>query len=113
VAVLDNTRATNATMKLGGPEALSPLDVVRLVELSMGKAVAVHHVPEDALRAQYSSATDSLQRSFAALMLYYARGDVIDMTDTLQAFPVGQLKSVREYFHATVLTRAAAPRNSY
>ncbi len=102
VAALDNPRARNATVKLGGPEALSPLEVVRLVEQSLGKPVVVQHVPEEALRAQYSAATDPLQQSFSALMLYYARGDVIDMTDTRRAFSIEQLKSVREYFQGTV-----------
>jgi hypothetical protein len=64
-------------------------------------------VPEEALRAQHDAATDSLQRSFAGLMLYYAHGDAIDMADALRAFPVQHLKSVREYLQATAerLTR--------
>jgi len=97
VAALDNPRAANAVIKLGGPDALSPLEVVRLAEQALGKSVAVQYVPEEALRAQHAAATDSQQQSFAALMLYYARGDVIDMTETLRAFPVDHLKSVREY----------------
>jgi uncharacterized protein YbjT (DUF2867 family) len=98
VAALDNPRATNATVKLGGPEALSPLEVVQAVEASTGKPMNVQHVRADALRAQYNDATDSLQRSFAALMLYCASGDVIDMTEALRIFPVERLKSVQEHF---------------
>jgi hypothetical protein len=60
--------------------------------------LSVQHVPEEALRAQYGSATDSLQKSFAALMLSYAAGETIDMADTLRAFPGQRLKSVREHF---------------
>jgi uncharacterized protein YbjT (DUF2867 family) len=101
VAALDNPRAANAVSKLGGPEALSPLEVVRLAEQILGEKFVVQHVSEDALRAQHAAATDSLQRSFAALMLYYARGDVIDMTETLRAFPVEQLTSVREHLEMT------------
>jgi hypothetical protein len=59
-------------------------------------------VPEEALRAQYGAATDSLQKSFAALMLYYARGDEIDMTVALRILPVKQRKSVREYLQASI-----------
>jgi uncharacterized protein YbjT (DUF2867 family) len=102
VAALGNPRATNATVKLGGPEALSPLEVVRLAEASLDKPVVVQHVPEEALRAQHHAATDPMQQSFVGLMLYYARGDVIDMTDTRRAFSVEPLKSVREYLQATV-----------
>lgn len=100
-AAMDNPRAKNAVIKLGGPDALSPLEVVRLAEQIMGKTVVVQHVPEEDLRAQYRAATDSLQHSFAALMLYYARGDAIDMTETLRALPVQHLRSVREHLQAT------------
>jgi NADH dehydrogenase len=101
VAALDNPRARNAVIKLGGPDALSPLEVVRLAEQVTGKAISVQHVPEEALRAQHDTATDSLQKSFAALMLYYARGDAIDMKEALRVFPVQHLKSVREYLQTS------------
>ena len=100
-AALDNPQAVNAVIKLGGPDALSPLEVVRLAEQVVGKRVIVEHVPEEALRAQHGAATDPLQQSFAGLMLYYARGDAIDMAETLRALPVQHLKSVREYLQAT------------
>jgi len=102
VAALDQPRTENAVIKLGGPDALSPLEVVRLAEQALGKTVVVQHVPEEALRAQHGAATDSLQQSFAALMLYYASGETIDMTETLRALPVRHLKSVSEYLRATV-----------
>jgi NADH dehydrogenase len=101
VAALDNPRAENAVIQLGGPDALSPLEVVRLAESLTGKTVVVQHVPEAALRTQYGAATDSLQKSLAALMLYYARGDVINMTETLEAFPAQHLRSVRAHLSAT------------
>jgi uncharacterized protein YbjT (DUF2867 family) len=100
VAALDNPRAKNAVLKLGGPEALSPKDVVRLAEQTTGKRFTVAYVPEEALRAQHGGATDPLQQSFAGLMLYYARGDVIDMTNTLRDFPV-RLTPVREHVKAS------------
>jgi len=67
------------------------------------KPVAVQHVPEEALRGQYNGATDSLQQSFAALMLYCARGDVIDTTEALRLIPVERLKSVRDHFAAALV----------
>jgi uncharacterized protein YbjT (DUF2867 family) len=100
VAALDNPHARNAVIQLGGPEGLSPLDVVSLAEQALGKPFAVQHVPEEALRAQHASAADPLQQSFAALMLMYAHGDAIDMTATLRALPVPRLKSVREHLQA-------------
>jgi len=98
VAALDPRLAPNAIVKLGGPEALSPLEAVRLAEQVVGKPIEVQHVPEEALRAQHSAATDSLQQSFAGLMLYYAGGDVIEMAETLRTFPIESLKSVRAHF---------------
>ncbi|WP_411281105.1 SDR family oxidoreductase [Gemmatimonas sp.] len=96
VAALSNPDARNATIKLGGPEALSPLEVVRVFEQVSGKEFSVNHVPVDALRAQKGAAADPLQESFAALMLSYARGEVIEMAGTLRMVP-GPLRSVREY----------------
>jgi NADH dehydrogenase len=102
VAGLDNPRARNVVVRLGGPDALSPLEVVRLAEQITGKTVTVQHVSEQDLQAQYEAATDPLQQSMAALMLYYARGDAVDMTETLGALPVQHLRSVREHLQATV-----------
>jgi uncharacterized protein YbjT (DUF2867 family) len=103
VAALDKPRARNAVIELGGPEALSPLEVVHLGEQTAGKAFSVQHVPEEDLRAQHGAATDSMQRSFAALMLYYAKGDVIDMADAIQLVPGEHLRSVHEHVRATIL----------
>ena len=66
VAALDNPKAANAVIDLGGPEALSPLEVVRLAEQITRKRFDVRHVPEEALQAQQHSATDPLQQSWGA-----------------------------------------------
>jgi hypothetical protein len=66
--------------------------------------ITVEHVPEEALRAQYDNANDPMERSFAALMLYNAGGDVIDSTPALRAFDVRGLRTVRE--HLTTMTSA-------
>ena len=102
VAALDPRLAPNAIIKLGGPEALSPLEAVRLAEQVVGKPIEIQYVPEEALRAQHSAATDSLQQSFAGLMLYYAGGDVIEMAETLRTFPIESLKSVRAHLQGVV-----------
>jgi uncharacterized protein YbjT (DUF2867 family) len=101
VASLDNTEARNAVIELGGPEALSPLEVVRAFEELQGRKFNVQHVPEEALREQRESASDPLQQSFAGLMLYYSRGNIIDMRKTLQKFPV-RLTSIRDYVRASL-----------
>jgi NADH dehydrogenase len=96
VASLDTPAARNATIELGGPEALSPHEVVAIFERIAGGPFEVTHVPVEALQAQWSGATDPMEKSFAGLMLGYADGSPVDMTATLKAFPL-QLASVKEY----------------
>jgi uncharacterized protein YbjT (DUF2867 family) len=96
VACLDNPAARNATLELGGPEALSPLQVVKVFEEVGGKPFEVQNVPVEALEGQHAAATDPMQASFAGLMIGYAAGRSIDMRATLRSFPI-KLKSVREY----------------
>jgi len=103
VAALNAPRASNSVIKLGGPEALSPLDVVQLAERITSRTFTVQHVPEAGLRAQYDAAADSMARSFAGLMLYYAGGDVIDMAAPLRLFQVPPLRSVYEHLQSSVL----------
>ena len=86
----------DALQQIGGPEALSPVELVKIFEEKSGRKFAVEHVPEEALCAQRQAAADSMQQTFAALMLSYAAGDAIDMRGTLEAFPV-KLASVRDY----------------
>ena len=100
VLSLNNPAAKNAVIKLGGPEALSPLEVLQIFESVQGREFAVQHVAEEALRGQKEGANDPLQQSFAGLMLYYCKGDVIDMRETLEKFPV-RLTSIRDYAQAS------------
>jgi len=96
VACLDNRTAYNATIELGGPEALSPLEVVHRFEQVIGREFTVETLPEAVLESQLAGATDPLQKSFTALMIGYARGDAIDMAETLTKYR-GELTSVDEY----------------
>jgi uncharacterized protein YbjT (DUF2867 family) len=96
VRSVDDPKAENAVLELGGPAALSPNEVVRIFEEVGGRRFQVQHISEEALRAQKQAATDSMARAFAGLMLAYAGGDPIPMADTLREFPV-RLRSVREY----------------
>src|SRR5262249_27008010 len=104
--VAQSAVATGASeeIELGGPEAVSPLHVVRIFEEIGAAPFAVQQVPEDALQAQFTAATDSLQKSFAGLMLGYARGDEIPMDDTSQRFAL-TLTSVRQYAQSVLTDR--------
>jgi uncharacterized protein YbjT (DUF2867 family) len=96
VRSLESPAAENAVIELGGPEALTPREVVKIFEEASGRAFEVQLVSEEALRAQRAAAEDALQQTFSALMLAYAAGDEIPMEETLRTHPV-QLHSVREY----------------
>ena len=106
VETLDHPAARNATLELGGPEALSPLQVVTAFEEMGGRKFECQHVPEAELRAAFETATDSLQKTFAALRLNCAQGDPIPMEETLRTYPV-PLTSVRDYARR-VLSMATA-----
>lgn len=108
VAALDNPAADNRTIELGGPAALSPLEVVDIFEEIGGKPFEVQHVPEEALRAQAAAASDPMERAFATLMLGYANGDEIPMDETLEQFPV-KLTSVEDYAHAALAQAGTNP----
>lgn len=96
-AVFGNPAATNAVLRLGGPNALSPVEVVSMAEQLTNMPIAIQPVPEEALQSQYDAASDSLQRSMSALMLYCARGDVIDTAQVLSAFPEFRRRAVRDH----------------
>ena len=98
-ACVDNAAVHDKTIQLGGPEALSPLETVRIFEQETHRNFAVEHVREEDLSAQKAAATDSLSASFTGLMLSLARGDTIDITDCRTLFPsiVSGLTSVRDY----------------
>ncbi len=104
VDAVDNPAARNAVLELGGPEPVSPLEVVRIFEEMGGRKFEVQHVPEEALRAQQAAAADEYQKTFPALMLHSALGDEIDMRETLPKFPV-KLTSVREYASRVLATQ--------
>jgi uncharacterized protein YbjT (DUF2867 family) len=96
VACLDHPAAKNATLELGGPEALSPLQVVKIFEEAGGRSFELQFVPEAALEAQQAAATDPMQQSFSAAMRAYAGGDPIEMSDRFQIFAV-QPTTMQQY----------------
>lgn len=85
-ASVDHPAARDAVIEFGGPEPLAPLEVVKRFEHALGRDIEVQLVPEEALEAQRRGATDSLQESFAALMMAYARGDSHRMEEVLRTF---------------------------
>jgi NADH dehydrogenase len=96
VRSLETPAARNATFALGGPEALSPLQVVRIFEELGGAPFTVEYVMEAVLRVGMTSSRRALDEAFAALSLAYAHGDAVDTRAVLEVMPV-RLIGVREY----------------
>jgi len=103
VRAVQTGEPANTAIELGGPDAFSPLEVVRIFEETCSQPFEVQHVPENALRDQFAAATDSLSKSFTGLMIDYAHGDEIPMQETLAQIPV-ELTSVRDYARSVLRT---------
>jgi uncharacterized protein YbjT (DUF2867 family) len=102
VASLANPLARNATLVLGGPQGISPSNVVQVFERAGGKPFEVMHVAVETLQDQLAGATDPMEKSFAGLMLSYASVASIDMTATLKTFPL-KLRTVEEHVRSLKL----------
>ncbi len=61
-----------------------------------GRPFKLEHIADQVLHAQYEAATDSLQKSFAALMLGYSSGDAMDVRPIQREFGM-ELTSIDEY----------------
>jgi uncharacterized protein YbjT (DUF2867 family) len=104
---LRHPAAEHKTIEFGGPEALSPLDVVSRFERIGGRPFRLDHISERTLLAQFEEATDPLQKSFAALTLGYLRGDAMNMTRVIDEFGI-ELSSVDDYARSVLGKRASA-----
>jgi uncharacterized protein YbjT (DUF2867 family) len=105
VEAVSNRRARNAILPVGGPQALSPLEVIANFEKLGGSSWQVNLVPVDALRKQMAGATDEVQESVAGLQIMYATSRMsMDVRDCLVS---DRLASVRDYAES-VLKKAAA-----
>ena len=96
-----NPVAENKIFEIGGPEALTPAQVVKEFENSSGHSFAVQYIPLAALQQQLKEATDPLQKVFAGLMIFYAKGDAMDMNPILEKIPI-KLYSVKDYAKAVL-----------
>jgi uncharacterized protein YbjT (DUF2867 family) len=96
VQSLTNAAARNATIRFGGPQAVTQREAIRAFEQVAGRAFQVQEIPEQALEAQYEGATDPMQRTFAALMLGAARGHDVPRDELLEKFPI-KMTTVREF----------------
>ena len=97
--------AHNKTLLVGGPDDLSPLEVVGVFEETTGAPFERQFVPEEALLAQLETAADPLAETFAKLQLECVHGCLMNTSETMRLMPVA-LTSVRQYARA-IAGRAA------
>lgn len=86
LAVAANASHPSAFLEMGGPEPLSQLDAATIFERLLGRKCEIERVPLPTLEEQHRS-NDPLQKTFAALMIGYAKGDAIP----------GSLETERQY----------------
>lgn len=96
IAAGQSAAGENQVLEIGGPEALTPLEVVRIFEERGGKKFDLDYVPEEALINAKANAKNPVEETFAGLQLFYARGFEVDTRPTLARFPM-RLTSVRDY----------------
>lgn len=101
VEAVDNPAARNASLELGGPEALTPNEVIAMAERFSGRRYEVQHVPMAAIQKQRAAATDSMEKSFSSLMLATCREHRIPMEAILRQFPL-RLGTVEEHVKRAV-----------
>ena len=96
IAAGESPAGENQVLEIGGPEALTPLEVIHIFEQRGGKKFELDYVPEQALVDAKANAKNPVEETFAGLQLFYARGFEVDVEPTLARFPM-RLTSVREY----------------
>lgn len=96
VACVTNERFRNRVVEVGGPHALTPLEVVRIFEEEGGREFDLEFVPEEALIGMEAGAEDPLQKTVAVFLQAYARGYAVDMSELQGELPLRWI-SVRDY----------------
>jgi uncharacterized protein YbjT (DUF2867 family) len=102
-----DSRTTNRDLILGGPEALSPLEIVELFQQIMGRAVRVRHFPLGMLRAmaRLLRPISPIQSELMLLGEALAEdGDDVDMAAILREFPM-QMTSLSDYLRRVARER--------
>lgn len=108
VAAVSHAFLRNATIELGGPHGLSPLEVVQVCEDLGGEPFTLEFEDEAALERLWKAEGAEPARSIAALGLTISRGDVVPMHRLLSFFPF-RLTTVRQYVSRTLRPVSAPP----
>jgi uncharacterized protein YbjT (DUF2867 family) len=103
----DTPSAHGRILEIGGPQDLSPLDVIATFERATGTSFTVQHVPEEALLAQLEAAADPLSEVFCKLQLEYLHGCLMNTSEAMRLMPIRQ-KTLEEYAKQVTDVKAAA-----
>ena len=103
----------HTVLEMGGPRPLSQLDAAQIFDRAWNTKLKRDFVPEQILREQHKS-SDPLQKTFAALMLAYAKGDSIDSAESVAHDHSVSLRSVEQLASdsAKQTKSSAAPASS-
>jgi uncharacterized protein YbjT (DUF2867 family) len=107
VRCAETAGAHNRILEIGGPEDLSPREVITIFEGAAGGPFEVQHVSEDELLAQLAQAADPLSETFCKLQLEYLHGCLMNTSEALRLMQVRQ-KTVHEYAAEVTGTMARA-----
>ena len=108
IAAVLRSIAHRSVLEVGGPEALTPLEVVRIFEEESGRRFEVETIPEAKLSEQLSSASDACE-----FFSRQARQQVDFPNDFLVSFASGNLFGRKTpNFSARILPKVQAPRGT-
>ncbi|HED34538.1 MAG TPA: NAD-dependent epimerase/dehydratase family protein [Gammaproteobacteria bacterium] len=99
VSSISHPNARRASLNIGGPEALSVMDIVKYCEQRLECQFELKNVSERALEQALEEAKaggNSLEQSLAALTLGFTKDDVIDMGVVSNQFPEIKMTSVKD-----------------
>ena len=96
VAATSHSFMRNVTQEIGGPQALSALDVVQLCEELGSSPFELEYTDEETLEREWLCEAVEPARTFTALQLALSRGDAIPMHRLLAFFPF-ELGTVRQH----------------
>jgi hypothetical protein len=85
---------------------LTPLEVVQILEQSSGHSFEIDFVSEQTLARNQVAGENSWLRSVAGLRRCHADGDVVDMREIGEPFPM-PMTSVRDYAARVLSMRTA------
>ena len=107
VQSLTSPSAHHAVIPVGGPEAISQRDAVKVFEESYRRKFSIVEIPEATLEAQWSAAENPFDKTFAGLMLGMARGFDSEAQPPFADFPM-QMTSARDFIRNLARESASA-----